>query len=196
MGSSTEPYAAKMGGETGITPYKVKVERRLSDLKGYFQEDEIVEEILSKGENPIIYEVYEIPQKPIEGQLNIASTIIKPGKIGKEYYFTKGHYHEKETASEIYIGIRGEGIILMQNRKGEAKHIKLEPNKIIYIPPGYAHRTINIGSDPLIFLAVYPSDAGHNYGEIAKIGFSKIVVEKDGRPTIEDNPKYKSEAYQ
>ena len=63
--------------------------------------------------------------------------------------------------------------------------------RVIYVPPGWAHRAINIGSTKLIFLAIYPSDAGHDYGAIKERGFRKIVIERDGKPSIEDNPRWR-----
>ena len=66
----------------------------------------------------------------------------------------------------------------------------MEPMRIVYVPPYHAHRTINTGNEPFIFLAVYPSDAGHDYGSIAEKGFSKIVVEKDGKVEVMYNPKW------
>lgn len=191
MSESIEPYAIKIGGKTGIAPYQVRTERRLSDLREHFLDRNLVEDTLSREENPVIYEVYEIPQKPIDGSLNVGCTIMRSGKIGSEYYFTKGHYHNKEAASELYMGLKGEGIILMQNRKGEARDLKLKPNNAVYIPPGYAHRTVNVGSSQLVFLAIYPSDAGHNYESILETGFSRVVVEKDGRAVIKENPNYR-----
>ena len=161
-------------------------------MRGLFHNKRLVEEMLSKGENPKIYEVYEVPQKPVSGHLSVASTVIYPGKVGDEYYFTKGHFHEKEDASEVYIGLEGEGIILMQSCSGETRHLKIEPNVAAYVPPGFAHRTINVESGRLVFLAIYPSDAGHEYGSIAETGFAKLVVERKGRPIVIDNPQYSS----
>lgn len=190
MSELTEPYTIEIGGKTGITPYRVRAERRLSDLREHFLEGSLVKAMLSRGDDPVIYEVYEIPQRPIDGSLNVGCTIMRSGKIGSEYYFTKGHYHKKETASELYIGMEGEGIILMQNREGETIHLTLKPNNAVYIPPGYAHRTVNVGSDQLVFLAIYPSDAGHDYESILETGFSRVVVEKDGKSIIKENPNY------
>lgn len=191
MSELTQPYAIKIGGKTGITPYRVRVERRLSDLREHFQDRNLVEDMLSRGDDPVIYEVYEIPQRPSDGPLNVGCTIMRTGKIGSEYYFTRSHYHKKETASELYIGLKGEGIILMQNRKGETRHLKLKPNNAVYIPPGYAHRTVNTGSSQLVFLAIYPSDAGHDYESILETGFSRVVVEKDGKSVVKENPNYR-----
>lgn len=184
------PYSARLGGKTGIYPYKIRVDRYLSDLRGYFLDEQIVEKILSRNENPLIYTVYEINRES-EGEFNVGCTIIYPGKIGDEYYFTKGHYHTKERTSEVYVGLSGEGIILMQDREGKTFTEEIRPKTVVYIPPGFAHRSINTGKAKLVFLAIYPSDSGHDYETIMRTGFAKIVVERDGKPTLIDNPKYR-----
>jgi glucose-6-phosphate isomerase len=62
---------------------------------------------------------------------------------------------------------------------------------VLYVPPRWAHRSINTGTDDLITYFVYPGDAGHNYGTIETQGFCKLVVEQDGKPAIIDNPRWK-----
>jgi len=186
----SEPFSLQLGGVTGISRYEVRAEHRLSDLSGYFQDRKFVRQMLSKDEDPKIYEVYEFPQPAVEGLLNVGCTIVYPGKIGKEYYFTKGHFHQKESTSEVYIGLEGEGLILIQNRKGEVAHMTIKPGLLVQIPPNSAHRSINTGSERLVFLAVYPSDSGHDYESIERTGFAKIVVERNDRPVVEENPKY------
>lgn len=175
--------------KAGLLPYSVKVERRLSDLRECFYDRRAVEDILSKGEDPLIYVVYEIGRER-EGELNVGCTIIYPGKIGDEYYFTKGHFHVKEVG-EVYIGVSGEGLILMQDKEGELFAEEIKPETIVYVPPGLAHRSVNTGKTKLIFLAIYPSDAGHDYATINRMGFAKIVVERNGKPTLIDNPNYR-----
>lgn len=186
------PYSAKLGGSTGIYPYNIKVERYLEDLRDYFYNRELVENMLSRGVNPLIYTVYEINRES-EGELNVGCTIIYPGKVGDEYYFTKGHFHVKEPTSEVYVGISGEGVILMQDKNGRVMAENIGAGTIVYIPPGLAHRSVNTGKMELVFLAIYPSDAGHDYETILRRGFAKIVVERDGKPTIINNPAYKVE---
>jgi len=186
---ASEPFSSQLGGVTGIFPYMEKVERRLSDLSNYFQDEKFVKEMLFKGEDPMIYETYETPQPAVDGLLNVGCTIVHPGKIGGEYYFTKGHFHRKDSTSEVYIGMEGEGLVLIENRSGETVSVAIKPDVLVYIPPNTAHRTINTGAGRLVLLAVYPSDSGHDYESIERKGFAKIVVERDGRPVVEDNPK-------
>lgn len=183
-------YTARIIGVNGIYPYGSKVERYLSDMREYFVDKRAVEDILSSGRNPLIYVVYEISREA-EGELNVGCTVIYPGKVGGEYYFTRGHFHKKLQTSEIYIGVSGEGLILMQDAYGAFSVGEIKPETIVYVPPGVAHRTVNTGNTALVFLSIYPSDAGHNYETIMRTGFAKIVIEREGRPVLIDNPNYR-----
>jgi glucose-6-phosphate isomerase len=131
----------------------------------------------------IIYEVYELESV---GKIKLAITKLMVGKVGNEYFMTKGHYHEDEQAGEVYFGLRGHGLLLMQTKDGETGEIELEPGTIACIPPGWAHRSVNTGDEDFVFLAAYPGDAGHDYSAIERAGFRKRVVETDGLPTVVD----------
>ena len=143
------------------------------DLAGYFLE--------SPDPKKLIYEVYEAETN---GSMRLALTIIKPGKVGKEFHMTKGHYHENPEAGEFYFCLRGKGIIMMQTHSGKTDEIWLEPGSGASIPPGWAHRTVNIGKNDFIMLAIYPEDAGHDYAAIEKKGFLKRVVAEKGKATV------------
>jgi len=190
LSAAIKPFSAILGGATAISPYTVKLERRLSDLREFFLDRSFVEQMLARGDNPLIYEVYEIPQKPVEGMFNVGCTVICPGVISGEYYLTMGHYHQKETTSEVYVGMEGEGVILMQDREGRTDSLAIKPKVLAYIPPNIAHRTVNTGRRKLSFLAIYPSDAGHDYNTMRTKGFAKLIVERNGKPTIVDNPRF------
>lgn len=187
-----KPFQVELDRRTGIPRrYERKLVRRLSDLRGFFSDNRAVEQMLARGKNPIIYEVYEIPQTPSEGLFSLACTVICPGKISREYYFTKGHFHAKEPASEVYVGLKGKGMLLLQAREGKVAHLPLEAGNVVHVPPRWAHRTINTGRGKLVFLAVYPSSAGHDYKRIKKSGFAKLVVERGGKPTLISSPGLK-----
>ncbi|MFQ6050872.1 MAG: glucose-6-phosphate isomerase [Candidatus Hydrothermarchaeota archaeon] len=184
-----KPFSIKMNLENGnLEEYRKKIVRRLSDMKGFYIDQEKEKRELSK--DPVIYEVYEVSTPSEAGQLSYGVTILYPGKIGEEYYMTKGHFHEKESTGEIYIGISGSGILLMETKDGDHHFIEMRRGTIAYVPPNWAHRSINTGKEMLTFLAIYPSDAGHDYGTIEKKGFRKVVIEVDGKAKIMDNPRY------
>jgi len=186
-----EPFKSAVDFESGLLKeYDNKVERRLSNLEGIFNDAPSYAQLRAE-EDGMVYEVFEkeVPANP--GQLAHAVTVIYPGKVGAEYYMTKGHFHQKEPTAELYLGVKGQGGIIMQNKEGKTSYLEMKPGSLVYVAPYWAHRTINIGSEPFSFLAIYPADAGHDYGTIEKIGFPKLVVEQEGKPTIISNPRFK-----
>ncbi|MEM2319342.1 MAG: glucose-6-phosphate isomerase [Candidatus Bathyarchaeia archaeon] len=186
-----KPYSTVLDFEAGLMEsFKDKRRVKLSDLRDFFYDRGAVDKILKK-EDPVVYEVFEHPQPEVDGQMNFGVTVLYPGKVGNEYFLTKGHYHTKEAAAELYVGLKGEGIMLMQTKDGQSSTLPINPGHVVYIPPFWAHRTINVGKEKLTFFFVYPSDSGHDYETIKEKGFAKMVIEERGKPKIVDNPRFK-----
>lgn len=184
------PLSAKIDLAKGlIEPYKKHNVVRLSDLREYFSDREQVEKVIATSGDVVVYEYFETGFEADEVNINFGMTIMYPGKVGREYFLTRGHFHERP-APEIYFGLEGDGIILMQSETGDVEWRRLEPNSIVYVPPGWGHRTINTGNKRLVFFFAYPSNAGHDYEIVRKKGFAKLVVEENGVPVLIDNPKY------
>jgi len=162
------------------------VERRLSQLSGCFADEAAYRKAL-ESDDPLLYRVTAIEPGHAEGDLHYGIGVLYPGKIGDEYYLTKGHYHTWREAAEVYIGLSGEGAMLLEDEaSGESRLEPLGAGKIVYVPGHTAHRTMNTGSEPLTYIGVYPSKAGHDYGAIAERNFYKILVEQDGKPELMD----------
>lgn len=89
-----------------------------------YQDQKAVEETLG-SEDPLLYEVYEISVPEEAGQLIHCTTILYPGKIGDEYYMTKGHYHEKRDTAESYLCFSGEGHLLTMTEDGDSEALKM-----------------------------------------------------------------------
>lgn len=140
-------------------------------------------------------------------------TIWEPGKVGKEYIKTYGHYHVGDI-DETYWIIYGEGITIAQKRAvgsdgseidGEIEDVRIVRVKIgdaVYMPRGWAHAAVNIGKtffvtaddSPVNFEDVDPSSLpGHaDYEPIKKMrGMAYYIVEENGQPALVKNPLYK-----
>ena len=118
------------------------------------------------------------------------TTIIYPGRVGDEFHMTKGHYHDKRDRAEVYLGLAGEGYLLLQADDGTVRSVPMQAGTVAYVPSFWAHRTANTGNEPFIFYAASAGDAGHDYGTIEQAGLAKLLVARDGRPALVDNPKY------
>ena len=164
--------------------------RRLSVMKGQYADTGAFETLLKKHDL-LVYEVYENDNMPkAAGELYHGSSIVHPGKVGEEYFMTKGHFHQVLDTAEVYYCVHGHGYMMMETPEGEWVAKELTPGKVLYVPPRWAHRSINIGIEDLITFFVYPGDAGHDYGTIEVKGFRKLMVERERNPTIIDNPKW------
>lgn len=148
--------------------YDNRVMRKLEDLVSLFSDQKAAQKLSKK--NPLIYEVYE----KIEGDVSYSLTIMETGRVGKEFYLTKGHSHVVPSPELIQV-VEGRGVLVLQDEKGNADKIKLKNGKIYVIPKDYAHRTVNVGKKRLSFICVYATKAGHDYKIIEETGF-KIIV--------------------
>jgi len=185
-----QPFSLKLDLRTGIIgPCNRYIQRRLSDMAGMYA-DHAGEQKALQGGDPVVYEVYQYDVPNDNGQLLIVTSVIHPGRIGQEYHMTKGHYHARRDTAEVYVGLQGQGYLLLCTEEGGSKSMPIEPGTITYIPPYWAHRTVNVGSEDFIFFGVYPADAGHDYGTIESDGFPMLLVERDGVPTLIPNPSH------
>ncbi len=187
----TVPFTYRIPGRDE-TPadYDRHLTRRLSSLRGFFQDEAAFEKELSQGD-VMVYEVHEINRPEDSGELQTGISIVHPGLIGDEYYMTKGHFHAALQTAEIYHCLQGQGVMVMENMDGEWAVEELRPGVVLYILPGWAHRSVNTGRDEdLVTYFVYPGHAGHDYATIETQGFRKLMVERDGQPCIVDNPRW------
>ncbi len=188
-----EPFATQLDLQTGkLSPVTRIVQRRLSDMRGMYADTQAENQIIAQEGDRLIYEVYtatELPEE--EGQVLHCTTIIYPGKVGDELHMTKGHYHAKRDRGEVYVGLSGEGCVLLHLEDGTVRSVPMGPGTAAYVPPYWAHRTVNTGSAPFSFFSAWPGDAGHDYATIERVGFAKIMVWRDGKAVLVDNPRYK-----
>jgi glucose-6-phosphate isomerase len=170
--------------DTGELAATKPVERHLADLRGCFADPAAYASALAVG-NPLLYRVASVEPAAGEGDLHYGVGCLMPGKIGDEYFMTRGHLHAQRPAAEFYFGLNGEGVMLLEDETtSESLMVPLRPRHAVYVPGHTAHRTMNTGTVPLIYLGVYPARAGHDYGALAQRNFRYVVVERAGRPIM------------
>ena len=186
------PFTLNLLSSPAITfdRYDNHIVRRLSSMRGQFYDQAAYAAMLER-EDTVLYEVLEVRRPELPGELLFGLSIVHPGKVGEEYWMTKGHFHQVLETAEIYYCLQGRGYMVMETPEGECRLEELAPGKLLYVPPRWAHRTVNTGlEEDIVTYFVYPGNAGHDYGSIEKQGFRKLVVERDGRPQIVDNPRW------
>ena len=170
--------------------YDNHIQRNLSKMEGQYQDQDAFNSMLS-NEDSLLYEVYELKRPEVAGEILHGVSIVHPGKVGNEYFMTKGHYHTVLDTAEIYYTLKGEGYMVMETPEGDWAVEKLIPGSVLYVPPRWAHRSVNIGSgEDLVMFFAYPGNAGHNYASIETQGFRKLILELNGKAEIVDNPRW------
>jgi glucose-6-phosphate isomerase len=184
--SGAQELLTRFDPVTGEIAGAQTAKRYLSDLRGCFVDTIAYGAALEAGD-PLLYTVATVEFGKEDGDLHYGVGRIMPGRIGFEYYMTKGHLHAWRNAAEIYLGLTGEGVMLLENElSGATRCVPLRPNDIVYVPSHTAHRTINTGMVPLTYLGVYPAKAGYDYTTIAQNNFRKVVLEENGKPVVLD----------
>ncbi len=166
-----------------LIPSGPKLIRRLSDLKGCFKNENAWKNDITQ-EDQIVYQVISSIVPESARELPQSITTIYPGNCGGELYMTKGHQHP-DPQGEIYFGLEGSGGIIMFDGK-QSSWIEITPGKIGYIPPGWAHRSVNTGDDAYKFLAVYPGSAGHDYQWVLDNGMGLRAFRKNNNLDLQE----------
>jgi|SRR5665213_612760 len=185
-----EQILSRFNPATGEIAGVPVVKRHLSDLRGCFANGAAFEAALAKTD-PLIYTVASVTPADGDGDLHYGIGLIMPGKIGGEYFMTKGHLHAWRPAAEFYIGLSGDGVMLLEDETtGESRMVELRPNGVVYVPGRTAHRTMNVGNEPLTYLGIYPAKAGHDYSTNAKNNFRCVVAGRNGKPMMIERKDY------
>lgn len=160
-----------------------RAERTLADLSGVFADTAA---LAAMAPRTLVYRtecVFPVAADTPAG-LFWGTTFIEPGKVGAEYFMTKGHFHARADRMEAYFTFAGTGVLLLMDRAGSCRAERMVAGSTHLIPAYTAHRTVNTGASVFSFGACWPSDAGHDYGSIAERGFGVRVVERDGEPAL------------
>ncbi len=187
----TRPFAYSVTLPGGIPSRSDDhVVRKLSDMEGYYHDTASYDALLAEGDIPL-YEVYQILRPESSGELLNGLSILHAGKVGDEYFMTKGHFHRVLDTAEVYYCLQGQGMMVMEDPEGQCAVEVLRPGRVLYVPPRWAHRSVNTGTDTdLVTFYVFPGHAGHDYGSIQERGFRKQVIESNGQPKVVDNPRW------
>ncbi|MDW7651787.1 MAG: glucose-6-phosphate isomerase family protein [Bacillota bacterium] len=128
-------------------------------------------------------------------------TVLCPGRVGREYIKTAGHYHPlkpgtETTYPEVYEVLHGKAHYLLQTEPDEdgvdAILIEASAGDKVLIPPGYGHITINAGSSFLIMSNWVASGFDSVYEPIRNLGggaYFELAADGEDEQFIV-NPRY------
>jgi glucose-6-phosphate isomerase, archaeal len=188
-----EPAQAVVTPQTGeLAGASRRYQKRIRDLERLYLDRTAFESIAVSRGDEIAYEVYEYRPNENPGDLIFGTSILYPGKVGDEYFMTRGHIHAKSDRPEIYHCQIGTGVMLMETPPGDTRAVAMQPQTVVYVPPHWIHRSVNIGPGVLVTLFCYPADAGQDYDIIARAQGMKVRIVDDGDGGWREvpNPRY------
>ena len=175
---------ARLDLETGaITGDSKLSQRRIGDLAGVFA-DEAARAAMDP--ETVVYRVqmHDAEKEGTPGGLLFGTSTVLPGKVGNEYFMTKGHYHARRDTAEYYFCIAGQGALILMREDGTCWMEQMQRGSLHYIERSVAHRLANTGDEPLLVGCCWGSDIGHDYESIARTGFTKRLIERDGKAIL------------
>lgn len=180
----------EMQGATG------RYEKRFSELRGLFVDNAALEETVRTSGDAVAYAVEDFRPSDKSGDLIFGVSTLQPGRIGREFLMTRGHIHARSDRPEIYYCQAGHGVMLMELADGTVEAAEMRPQSIVYVAPHWIHRSVNVGTEPLVTVFCYPADAGQDYDIIARAGGMRVLItaDEDGGWRQEPNPRYRPRA--
>ena len=156
-----------------------RYEKRLSELDGLYADAAAFANAMALGDR-VVYAVEDYRPSKAAGDLCFGVTHMLPGRIGTEFFMTRGHIHAIANRPETYRGEAGQGLMLMESPEGEVCVLEVTPGATVYVPPFWIHRSVNTGAVPLVMSFVYPADSGQDYGIIARSNGMKVRILAEG----------------
>ena len=182
--------SAKTGEMTGRTR---RYEKCYDDLAGLFVDAAAFERVARARGSEVAYRVDEFRLSERAGDIIFGTSTLYPGRIGEEFLFTRGHIHAVGDRPEIYFCQSGQGVMLMELADGTTRAEPMHAGGVVYVAPYWIHRSVNVGSEPLVTLFCYPADAGQDYEIIERAGGMRDLIVDDGAGGYKQvaNPRYR-----
>lgn len=177
-----EPRLFQVSVETGLLGNSDgHYQKRLSDLAGLYADEAAFDRLVAERGQEIAYEVTSYSAGSRVSDLILGVTRMEPGRVGDEYFLTRGHIHARGDRPEVYYGQAGRGLMQMESPDGEVRIVEMGPQSICYVPPFWIHRSVNVGDTDLVMMFAYPADSGQDYGIIERSGGLRVRILDDGQ---------------
>ena len=169
-----------------------RYEKRLADLAGLYRDGAAYDAALGADDGSPVYWVESSGTEDGPGGLITGISVLEPGRVGDEYAMTRGHLHAISDRSELYLGLAGHGVMILETLDGRSEVVDVAPGRAVYVPGHWVHRSVNVGPDRFSTLFCYAADAGQDYAIIERAGgmASLVVAEGDGY-TVRPNPDHR-----
>jgi glucose-6-phosphate isomerase, archaeal len=188
-----EPIVITIDAASGIgSGFSGRYAKTMGDLTKVYRDEQAFLALAKESRDDVAYEVFATPPQEQAGELIVGTSVVYPGQVGDEFFMTRGHIHQIHGRAEMYYCLSGHGVMLLESLDGEVNALEMRTGQVVYVPGGWIHRSVNVGSGTLVTLFTYAADAGQDYTIIERSnGMAKLVVnDGQGGWCLRDNPDY------
>nr|WP_294695513.1 glucose-6-phosphate isomerase family protein [uncultured Friedmanniella sp.] len=183
---TVRPDEGRLEGSNG------RYEKFLPDLEGLYRDDRAYRQRLADDDGRPIYWVETTQTEDGPGGLITGISVLEPGTVGEEYAMTRGHLHAVADRSELYVGLSGRGVMILDSIDGRSEVVEVTPGQAVYVPGHWVHRSVNVGTERFSTLFCYAADAGQDYQIIERAGGMRSLVVVDGEGyAVRRNPDHR-----
>jgi len=194
LSNSLSPFLTLVNPETlQIQPNTGGYKKYFRELGGIYADETAFERLAATLGNEVAYRVDEARFSDQASDLITGISVLEPGKVGQEFFMTRGHLHQRADRPETYYCLAGHGMLLLESLAGEIKAMEMRAGSLVYVPPFWVHRSVNVGKAVFATLFSYPADAGQDFEIVRQAkGFRQLVVSSEnGGWTLAPNPHYR-----
>jgi len=168
-----------------------RYEKFLPDLHGLYRDDTAFQRLLADDDGSPVYWVESSQTEKGPGGLITGMSVLEPGRVGEEFAMTRGHLHAIADRSELYVGLSGRGVMLLETVDGQSTVVEVQPGQAVYVPGHWVHRSVNVGTERFVTLFCYAGDAGQDYSIIERAGgMQQLVVRAEDGWRAVPNPDH------
>ena len=77
-------------------------------------------------------------------------TRMSPGKVANEYFMTRGHIHAVSDRPELYFGLKGRGLMVMESADGQTRIVEIGPVEDVIRNPVHPYTRGLMGAIPTL----------------------------------------------
>ena len=183
---TVRPDEGRLEGSNG------RYEKFLPDLEGLYRDARAYQQRLADDDGRPVYWVETTQTEDGPGGLITGISVLEPGTVGEEYAMTRGHLHAVADRSELYVGLSGRGVMILDSIDGRSEVVEVTPGQAVYVPGHWVHRSVNVGTERFSTLFCYAADAGQDYQIIERAGGMRSLVVVDGEGyAVRRNPDHR-----
>ena len=197
LSNGLSPFLTFVNPETlQIQPNTSGYKKYFRELSGIYADEAAFERLAETFGDAVAYRVDEARFSDQASDLITGISVLEPGKVGLEFFMTRGHLHQRADRPETYYCLAGHGMLLLESLAGEIKAMEMGPGSLVYVPPFWVHRSVNVGETVFATLFSYPADAGQDFEIVRQAkGFQQLVVSgQNGGWKLAPNPRYRPRA--